>query len=135
MGEFQRHLVDTPGASDLGILRYSEQISYLSANLTGALLVEPIIYCCVWWVRWELEEILLDILKHGGVAGTLLLGSPGGQDQSKTLFFPIFTSHPSMHLVLNPVWDKRESLYRCGQFDFASSFAKKTVFSPPWGKI
>ena len=52
----------------------------------------------------------------------------------KTSFFTIFTSHPSMHLVLNPVWDKRESLYRCGQFDFASSFAKKSVFSPPWGK-
>ena len=52
----------------------------------------------------------------------------------KNYFFTIFTSHPSMHLVLNPVWDKRESLYRCGQFDFASSFAKKSVFSPPWGK-
>ena len=92
--------MDTPGASNLGILRYSEQTSYLSADLTGALLVEPIIYCCVWWVRWKLEEILLDILKHGGVAGTLLLGSPGGQDQN--LVFSYFHFSPIDALGAEP---------------------------------
>ena len=51
---------------------------YLSANLTWTLLVQPVIYGGVWWVGWKLKEILLNVLKHADVAGTLLLCSSDG---------------------------------------------------------